>query len=88
VIRSSEGELRIADAKTTFCDIEHAARPAEVVHDVVVNVQQEEIVAEIGHDVIVPDLRKQGLARHLHSCSTHARIDSRSVNGAFNRRFT
>jgi len=64
VVGRGKGQLRAAHLEPTLLEVEQAARAAEVVQQVPVDVQQVGVVAEIGEGVGVPELGKQRARGH------------------------
>jgi len=59
VVRRRECQLRIVDTEVAAFEIEQASRPAEIVQQMTIDVQQIRIAADRGNDMLVPDLGQQ-----------------------------
>ena len=66
MIRRCERQFRIVHRQVAVFEIEQAARAAEIVQQMTVDVKQIGVVADATDDVLVPDFGQQGSARRLH----------------------
>ncbi len=64
VVGRREGEARIAQPVAFLRDIQDRASAAQIVQQMAVDMEQGVVVAEIGDDVLVPDLVEERLAGH------------------------
>ena len=59
VVRRRESQFRIVHRKAAAFEIEQAARPAEIVQQVAIDMEEIGIIAEMRDDMLVPDLGQQ-----------------------------
>ena len=62
MVRGRKGQFRIVNFQIAALEIEQAARAAEIVQQMAIDVEQVGIVAETGDDMLVPDFGQQGTA--------------------------
>src|SRR5262249_26289487 len=63
MIRRGEGQFRIVDRKLAVFEIKQAARPAEVVQQMAIDMEKVCIIADAGDDMLVPNLGQHGPAK-------------------------
>ena len=63
VVRRGKGQFGIMDGKIAVLEIEQAARTAEVVQQMAVDMEKVRIIADAPDDVLVPDLGQHGATR-------------------------
>ena len=66
MIRRCKRQFRIVDGQVAVLEIEQAARAAQIVQQMTVDVKQVGVVADANDDVLVPDLGQQGSGGRLH----------------------
>jgi hypothetical protein len=59
VIRGCEGQLWIVDRQVAAFEVEQAARAAEIVQQMAIDMKEIGIIADMRDDVLVPDLGQQ-----------------------------
>ena len=62
MVRRRECQFRIVDRKAAAFEIEQAARAAEIVQQMAIDMEQIGIIADSGDDMLVPDLGQQRTA--------------------------
>ena len=63
VVRRRKGQFGIVDRKVAALEIEQAARAAEIVQQMAIDMEQIGIIADAGDDMLVPDLGQHGAAK-------------------------
>ena len=66
VIGRRKGQLGIVDRKPTALDVEQAARAAEIVQQMPIDMEKIGILTQSCDDMLVPDLGQHGAAGRLH----------------------
>ena len=62
MVRRRKRQFRIMDRKTPTLEVEQAARAAEIMQQMTIDVQKIGIIADMGNDVLVPDFGQQRAA--------------------------